>query len=274
MMKCAIREPLVSIELSTKLIEFIKSLDDPSIELPANLLHVYRAITNDKRDRTITQKSIPIVDYNDAEKQLLVEISQRPEFEKRIESPILDDDIETIPSESEVTEKLANGAAPHDKQQAKKEFDALFARLDEALSAPSDAETSKKPTNKTALNDTRISGKQRNKDPFSELTLNLNDLKWLNQYLCERREANEDVGYLHELIGDSNIILPQNEYVERNPELEKRCQKLKREQEEYSYRAMTRNVDLRHQHIPSDTIAYQSKHSHFNIQQYSKTNIW
>lgn len=268
-MKCAIREPCVSIRLSTKLIEFIKRLDDPSIKLPANLLHVYQTITNDKQNRKIDGQSIPIVDYSDAEKVLLAKLSLQPEFQEQRESSVSDEEIETIPSESEVTGETASEAAQNDKQQTnsgKKDIEALFARLDGALSEPSDTETIKKEpkTNKTALNDKQKSGKKkRDQEEFPELTLNLNDLKWLNKYLGERRTDNDESVYLHELIGHSDVILPQNEYVERNPELEKRCQKLKREQEEQSYRAMTRNVDLRQQHIPSDTISYQRKRPYF-----------
>ncbi|XP_055310233.1 transmembrane protein 199 isoform X2 [Sitodiplosis mosellana] len=83
----------------------------------------------------------------------------------------------------------------------------------------------------------QIRAKQREKE-LSKLTLNLSDLKWLHQYL---------------------LVLPSNEYTERNPELEARCQRLKREQDDLIYRLMTKNVDCSRSHEPEETISYQVK---------------
>jgi len=45
-----------------------------------------------------------------------------------------------------------------------------------------------------------------------------------------------------EALQKSNIQLPSPKYPERNPELEARCQKLRRQQEEREYRELTKNV--------------------------------
>ncbi|EAT36143.1 AAEL011748-PA [Aedes aegypti] len=91
------------------------------------------------------------------------------------------------------------------------------------------------------------------------LTLSLNDLKWLHQALNRLRKDDPEVPYLHELMQDCEIILPENEIQERNPELEARCQKLRKQQEAKEYEAMTRNVDNVRTLMPQDTIAYQMK---------------
>lgn len=91
------------------------------------------------------------------------------------------------------------------------------------------------------------------------LTLSLNDLKWLHQALNRLRKDDPDVPYLHELMEDCEMVLPENEIQERNPELEARCQKLRKQQEAKEYQAMTRNVDNVRTLMPQDTIAYQMK---------------
>lgn len=45
----------------------------------------------------------------------------------------------------------------------------------------------------------------------------------------------------------------------RNPELEARVQRLKKEQEDREYRAMTKNVDTVRMRHPDDSIGYQSE---------------
>ncbi|XP_058836913.1 transmembrane protein 199 [Topomyia yanbarensis] len=90
-------------------------------------------------------------------------------------------------------------------------------------------------------------------------TISLADLKWLNQAMSRLRNDDPTVPYLHELMHDCEIILPENEIMERNPELEARCQKLRRQQEAKQYEAMTRNVDSLRTHHPQDTISFQMK---------------
>lgn len=94
----------------------------------------------------------------------------------------------------------------------------------------------------------------------SKLTINLNDIKWINSKLVEKRSADSDFNlYLNELLKGSRLVLPQNEILERNPELEARCVRLRLEQEARMYNAMTKNVDASRTKLPEDTIAYQSK---------------
>lgn len=89
----------------------------------------------------------------------------------------------------------------------------------------------------------------------------LNDIKWLNEALnrLRKKEDKLNVPYLHEFIRDCQLILPENEQMERNAELEARCQKLRKEQAAREYEAMTRNVDNVRTHMPQDTIAFQMK---------------
>lgn len=94
----------------------------------------------------------------------------------------------------------------------------------------------------------------------ARLTINLNDVKWLNNKLAEKRnvDANFDL-YLNELLNGSRLVLPKNEILERNPVLEARCVRLRLEQEARMYNAMTKNVDSSRTKLPEDTISYQSK---------------
>lgn len=92
----------------------------------------------------------------------------------------------------------------------------------------------------------------KKKEKFTEFTLpeiknlkaKLGDTKFLCDFI--------DVSALH-------LKLPENEIVPRNPELEKRIQRLKAEQEQRKYESMTKNVDSTRQNKPEDTIAFQSK---------------
>lgn len=91
--------------------------------------------------------------------------------------------------------------------------------------------------------------------------ITLRDVKWLDVVLMEQRGSGETNSYLHELLENCDLILPQNEVLERNPELEARCQKLRQQQQEYEYHKMTRNVDNSLKDSPEDTISFQSEFS-------------
>lgn len=87
--------------------------------------------------------------------------------------------------------------------------------------------------------------------------LYLNDLHWLNSALTELRKKNVINVFLYELIESCELILPENEFKPRNPELEARCQRLREEQQNREYQKMTKNVDATLKHVPEDTVAYQ-----------------
>lgn len=224
MLKNSIKDPSIAIKPSAKLIDFIKSLDDATIDLPENLLNIYRAYTKDTRDRKIYNQSFEPVVYSMDEQSLLQtlenDLSTNDGFEKCLNSLSLD--------------------------------------VEEETESSSDVETVSEHESKMSKNKAKQNrAKQRQKE-LSRLELNLNDLKWLHQYLSIARQQDDSVGYLHDLIDGAHLVLPRNVMIERNPVLEARCQRLKREQEEQSYRMMTKNVDCSRTHIPEDTIAYQS----------------
>lgn len=86
-------------------------------------------------------------------------------------------------------------------------------------------------------------------------SLSLQELKDLKQQLGDEK-------FLCDLLIDAEIELPKNEIVERNPELEKRVQRLKAEQANREYNSMTRNVDSsRRNHEPTESIGYQSEYT-------------
>ena len=63
--------------------------------------------------------------------------------------------------------------------------------------------------------------------------LTVEDIKWIVETCPELPSA---------LLFSSELQVPSPEFPERNPELEARCQKLRAEQEDREYRAMTGNV--------------------------------
>lgn len=92
-----------------------------------------------------------------------------------------------------------------------------------------------------------------------EKILTVPDLKWLYDHCVEENKKNTKKVYLHELLEGSELLLPPNAQIPRNPELEKRCQKLRIEQENERYRNMTKNVDSSRKRLPEDTLSYQMK---------------
>ncbi|KAI5712445.1 hypothetical protein M8J76_003550 [Diaphorina citri] len=86
-----------------------------------------------------------------------------------------------------------------------------------------------------------------------DVFVSIEDIKWLHTNVVE---GLADV-YLHELISDEDIVLPEPEVLPRNPELEARIQRLKVQQMEREYKNMTKNVDSVRVNHPEDTIINQ-----------------
>ncbi|EDV94432.1 uncharacterized protein LOC6567905 [Drosophila grimshawi] len=89
--------------------------------------------------------------------------------------------------------------------------------------------------------------------------LYLNDIHWLRDTLDKLRQQKKINIFLYELLENCELILPENEFKPRNPELEARCQRLRDEQHNREYHKMTKNVDATLKNVPEDTIAYQLK---------------
>lgn len=244
MSKTTIKNPTISIRPSPKLIEFIKSLEDhPEVDLPENLLKVYQAFTQDTRPRNVYKSSSEsssassVGVYSEDEKQLLVALSDDT-FQGAT-------DLENCMKSLSVHVSNSDGNTDEDSHH-------------------SDVETLA-PHERISKNKARqIRAKQRQRE-LAKLTLDLADLKWLYCHLNDARQKEtadgaDAVPYLHELVEGSQLILPANEIVERNPELEARCQRLKLEQDDYKYRQMTKNVDCSRTYEPEETISYQGKH--------------
>lgn len=100
---------------------------------------------------------------------------------------------------------------------------------------------------------------KRSKREIANATLKIEDLRWLNKYMKEHRKAATVKVYLHELLDDSDVILPTPRETPRNPELEARVQKLTAQQNAREYQAMTKSIDSVRKFLPEDSIAYQMK---------------
>lgn len=235
MLKSSIEDPSIAIKPSSKLFAFIKTLDDPTIDLPKNLLNVYRIFTKDIRKRNVVREPLPNIDYTNDEKSLLNSINADSTNADNLES-CLKSLCLNVANEDEDSSSDIESVSAHESDTA----------------------------NSIGKNKAKVNRAKERQKELSKLELNLNDLKWIHQHLAIARQTDESVGYLHDLIGGSQLILPKNVIIERNPELEARCQRLKRQQEEQTYRMMTKNVDCSRSHVPEDTIAYQSMYSIFN----------
>lgn len=234
MSKASIKQPSIGIRPSSKLIDFIKTLDDPALDLPENLLKVYQAFSQDTRPRNVCKPADASVGaYSEDEKQLLVTLS---------------DDTFQGATDLEKTMKslsvLVSGGSGDDDDSHNSDVETLA------------------PDERISKNKARqIRAKQRQKE-LAKLALNLADLKWLQTHLNDaRQKAADDAAtpYLHELVDGSQLILPPNEIVQRDPALEARCQRLKIEQDEQQYRQMTKNVDCTRTFEAEETLSYQGK---------------
>lgn len=90
--------------------------------------------------------------------------------------------------------------------------------------------------------------------------LSLDDIKDLRKVLKENATKEKKI-YLHEIIGGSNVIIPNLVIPERNPELEKRLAVLRNQIDEKEYQRMTRNVNTTRPYtsIKEDSISHQCK---------------
>lgn len=92
-------------------------------------------------------------------------------------------------------------------------------------------------------------------DDACESLLEIGDLRWLQKEFL----AMHPPCYLHEMLKDCEIKLPEPHEYPRNPELEARVQQLRKEQDKKAYKMMTKNVDNRRIFEPEETISYQIK---------------
>lgn len=227
MVKASVKDQSISIKPSDRLIDFIKTLSDVSVDLPDNLLKIYSAFTQDTRKRNIYKLPSPTKALTEEERKLLIALSDG-----------------TFQTTTDIHKCLEQLSLYFNDDESNSSLE-----IEEIVSA--DERISKHKTR-------QMRAKQREKE-LSKLTLSLSDLKWLHLHLLNARQTDSGVSYLHELIEGSQLILPSNEFIERNPELEERCQRLKREQDEQRYRFMTKNVDCTRSHEPEDTISFQGK---------------
>lgn len=232
MAKLSIRDPSVRIKPAEQLCSFIASLTDHK-EMPENVLKIYELYSGDTASKkTINDETVAMPQFTKTDLATLRQLNEnkvgvtnvQADLEKFLESDDEDDDDEGTADESEDDVEILDTKKGLSKSQAKK---------------------------------LREKQKKRAK---SRLSLNLNDLKWLNNVLAKKRLQNPEFEvYLHELLVDAKLQLPKNEIHVRDPVLEARCVRLRLEQDARMYNAMTKNVDSSRKHMPEDTIAFQSK---------------
>lgn len=233
MSKLSIKDPAVRVKPSDQLCSFISSLTDRN-EMPENVLKIYQIYSGDTASKktTISDVSVAMPKFSKTDLTTLRKLNENKlgnssvqcELEKLLQSDDENSDDDDTGNESDNGVEILDATKGLSKSQVKK---------------------------------LREKQKQHAK---SRLNLNLNDLKWLNNVLAEKRLQNPEFAvYLHELLADAKLQLPKNEIHVRDPVLEARCVRLRLEQDARMYNAMTKNVDSSRKHIPEDTIAFQSK---------------
>ncbi|KAF2884602.1 hypothetical protein ILUMI_21566 [Ignelater luminosus] len=95
-------------------------------------------------------------------------------------------------------------------------------------------------------------------DCSKDSLLRIKDLMWVWNKMQQDKSDSTKM-HLHELLSGCELIYPQNEEIPRSEELDRRCNLLKRQQENREYKAMTKNVDNIRKTHPENTIAYQLK---------------
>lgn len=242
MSKGSIKDPSITIRAGTKLLEYIEALADSDLELPENVAKLHATLTGDKSKRKIFESNIPTAALTKRDKLFL----------------------ETLSTDDKVCNSVQKCL-----QQLSLNFEAEEESEAEEIADVEDADLK----NVSKAEAKRRRAKARDQE-VARITLSLNDLKWLNMLLSKRRDAGESSEYLHELLVGSQLILPRNAVIERNPELEARCARLRREQENQTYQAMTKNVDNNRRMAPDDTIGSQSKRylQAFQDKYFLKTN--
>lgn len=221
MSKGYVQDPTIRLKPSEKLCEFISSLGEEK-SLPENVLKIYQIYTKDKSSKGTTDKDIPLESFKDTEIEILKKLNKNLGV-----GPIISTESDSeSESDEETDEEIETlDSKPKNKHETKKLKEKQTAKLK------------------------------------STLTIDLKDLKWLNKAIKDRRDSDDKFNlYLHELVETSKLILPKNEIIERNPVLEKRCVKLRLQQEQREYNAMTKNVDNARRDIPEDSIASQSEY--------------
>uniref|UniRef100_A0A6P7GAQ5 Transmembrane protein 199 isoform X1 n=1 Tax=Diabrotica virgifera virgifera TaxID=50390 RepID=A0A6P7GAQ5_DIAVI len=91
----------------------------------------------------------------------------------------------------------------------------------------------------------------------AESLFSLEDLHLLYAHILKINKNADTKVYLHEILEGCEIILPKNEEIPRNEELDRRCKQLQAEQANQKYFDITKNVDSRKKVYPEDTVQYQ-----------------
>lgn len=77
-------------------------------------------------------------------------------------------------------------------------------------------------------------------------SVSISDVTWLQSFIKANRsefvQTQPNLKYFHELMEDCVMILPEPKFPPRNPELEKRIQRLRLEQAERDYKRITQNI--------------------------------
>lgn len=225
------------------LLAFLKTLTDED-DIPANIL---KAIGKNAKESTdfINNSNIPLTrkDFENLNKIKQLVTDKFKTETGAVKQDMLDDEIDTKNSDEgiEVDSKTIEKTDDKSKDEVKKTPFRTTSDIDWQ-------EVDNKPDDKSI------------DEIVPEIPyLTTSDIDWLYNYLQKQKSNNQDVPYLHDLLAGAHIEVPENRVIKRNPVLEARCVKLRKQQEAREYRKMTKTVDNVRLRFPEDSISYQSK---------------
>lgn len=242
--KASIENPSIRIRPAAALCDFIAGLSAEQLaEGPSNVRTIWQLYGTDNSLEATTTKS-----NNEPTLTKPALTDRDAEFLKELKLSSSDGDFEFV----RLADVLSTGSVDSGDEDDEDDVE-----KDEKEDAKVDAKAKVKPNKR----DQKLI-EQRKQKQRAHLTLS--DLIWLNTLLMELRKNGVGGGdfvpvYLHQLLVGCRLLLPRNARHKRDPLLEKRCVRLRLEQDARVYNAMTKNVDSSRRQLPDETIAYQSE---------------
>lgn len=238
---------------SNSLLVYIKNLPINN-DVPLNIARLVKGKSYEaKRKHDLDEEAKIPVHFNSTDIDNLNKIKAITKIDDNTEEIVEEEETEVKSEEEPVTvEKTDYKTTTPEKSEAKPVTQEKTGDTSTEEDSPS-----KDDSKEQSLDEMKIEEDEEEDD----LYLTTSDIDWLYIYLQnQRKKGTENVPYLNTLLEGSDIRIPKNQRIKRNPVLEARCVKLRAQQEAREYRQMTKSVDNVRLRFPEDSISYQSEY--------------
>lgn len=238
---------------SNSLLVYIKNLPINN-DVPLNIARLVKGKSYEaKRKHDLDEEAKIPVHFNSTDIDNLNKIKAITKIDDNTEEIVEEEETEVKSEEEPVTvEKTDDKTTTPEKSEAKPVTQEKTGDTSTEEDSPS-----KDDSKEQSLDEMKIEEDEEEDD----LYLTTSDIDWLYIYLQnQRKKGTENVPYLNTLLEGSDIRIPKNQRIKRNPVLEARCVKLRAQQEAREYRKMTKSVDNVRLRFPEDSISYQSEY--------------